>query len=191
MAAASCIAVTPERFWAVIFGHPAPVEIEIGAGRGAFLFAAAAAMPAHNFFAIEHSATRATALTRDSVQRALANVRILHADAGCVIEQLVPDDSVAAYHIYFPDPWWKRKHHRRRLFTPSFVAALGRSLAPGGRVYVATDVEPYFQEIVGLLRERLHPDEAPRPHAVVTRFEQKALARGAATHAAVFRKAKM
>jgi tRNA (guanine-N7-)-methyltransferase len=186
--AASCIVVTPEQFWTVIFGRPAPVEIEIGAGRGAFLFAAAAAVPAHNFFAIEHSATRAAALMRDSAQRALANVRVLHADADCVIDQLVPDDSVAAYHIYFPDPWWKRKHHRRRLFTLSFVTALWRSLAPGGRVYVATDVEPYFQDIVGLLGERLQPDETPRPHAIVTRFEQKALARGAATHTAVFRK---
>ncbi|MBI1818009.1 MAG: tRNA (guanosine(46)-N7)-methyltransferase TrmB [Deltaproteobacteria bacterium] len=179
----------PDQFWTVIFGCSAPVEIEIGAGRGAFLFAAATAVPAHNFLAIEHSATRAARLTRDSGQRALVNVRVLHADAGCVVEQLVPDNSVAAYHIYFPDPWWKRKHYKRRLFTPSFVAALGRSLAPGGRVYVATDVERYFQEIVGLLGERLQPDEAPRPHAIVTRFEQKALVRGATTHAAVFRKA--
>ncbi|MBI4519035.1 MAG: tRNA (guanosine(46)-N7)-methyltransferase TrmB [Deltaproteobacteria bacterium] len=180
--------ISAHEFWGGVFGRVAPVEVEIGAGRGAFLFAAAVAAPDRNFFAIENSSSHAVRLRHEAEARGLANVRVLRADATCVVASLIPAESVAAYHVYFPDPWWKRRHHRRRLFTAAFAAALARTLIRGGRLYFATDVAPYFGAVTALLAAQLEPDDAPRPLAVVTRFEHKALSHGSGIHSASFRR---
>jgi tRNA (guanine-N7-)-methyltransferase len=173
---------TATEFWRSVFGRQAPVEIEIGPGTGTFLLAEATRRRDTNFCGVEHSRSRAERLCALVESRGLDNVRVLHAPAQCVVEHLVPQASVSAYHIYFPDPWWKRRHHKRRLFTPAFGRALGRTLVPGGRVYVATDV--FF--VWALAREccvvhgglELVTEAAPcRP--VRTAFEQKGLRRGA------------
>jgi len=178
--------VTSDAFWTGIFGRPAPVEVEIGAGRGAFLFAAAAAAPERNFLAIEHSYSRARHLEQTALQAGLDNVRVVRADASCVVTSLLPDGALIAFHIYFPDPWWKRRHHRRRLFTPAFVAGLHRTLVAGGRVQVATDVSEYFALITKLLSAKFTCAPQTPAFTAPTRFAEKALQRGAAIHAASF-----
>ncbi len=185
---ASSSPVTADELWHDLFGRSAPVEVEIGSGTGAFLIAAAVTHPEHSFLGIEYSFSRATRLAGEIERRGLRNVRVLHADATFVVARVLPADSVSAYHIAFPDPWWKRRHHRRRLFTPAFVAALERTLEPGGVVHVITDVADYFTLITRLLGTRLQrvPEIPTRP--AITRFERKALARGDALHAAAFRK---
>jgi tRNA (guanine-N7-)-methyltransferase len=179
--------VDADDFWPAVFGRRGAVEIEIGAGRGHFLFAAVVTRPAHNFLAIEASTSRARWLAGEAVARGLTNVRILRADAGCVVATLIPDASVDAYHIYFPDPWWKRRHHRRRLFTPAFAGALARTLRAGGAAHVATDVPAYYDTICALLSPHLERETAA-DRSVVTRFEHKARLRGAPVYAVTFRK---
>ena len=175
--------------WRNIFGNDRPVEIEIGPGTGAFLLSVAPVHPERNYLAIEHSRSRTVRLEGLVAARRLPNVRLLHADAACVVRRFVPPASVAAYHIYFPDPWWKRRHHRRRLFTADLAGALARTLAPGGRLYLATDVPDVF----ALMRATIASTRAftelageRSPRTTVTSFERKGLARGATIHEAVF-----
>jgi tRNA (guanine-N7-)-methyltransferase len=168
--------------WRSVFGNDRPVEVEIGPGTGTFLLAAAARWPRTNFYGIEHSRSRAARLCTAIETRALSNARVLHADAACIVSTMLPAESVAAFHIYFPDPWWKRRHHRRRLITPALAAALSHTLAPGGRLYLATDVNEVFTlalhtlEAIATLARRTDLS-SPRPG--ITAFERKGLARGA------------
>ncbi len=177
-----------ERFWQSIFGNDRPVEIEIGPGTGSFILSAAGRCPETNFFGIEHSRGRAFRLQAAIAGRGVTNVRVLAADAACVVATLVPPASVQAVHIYFPDPWWKRRHHRRRLFTPQFAAALAGVLVARGRLYVATDVEEVFALILRTLeRCAMGRDESMRsPRVGTTAFERKGLNRGAAIQEATF-----
>jgi len=176
-------------FWSNIFGNSHPVDVEIGPGTGTFLLSIATEHPERNYFAIEHSRSRTRRLEELMTARAVGNVRVIHADAACVVSTLVPPASVDAYHVYFPDPWWKRRHYRRRLFTAEFAAALARTVVPAGRVYVATDVEGVF----ALMRESLEATGAfgelaqvASPRATVTSFERKGVARGATIRRATF-----
>src|SRR5215470_14283854 len=114
--------------WNSLFSNDLPTEVEIGPGTGTFLISAAGRVPPRNLFAIEHARGRATRLQAAIARAGLRNVRVIAADATCVVSTLIPAESVAAYHIYFPDPWWKRRHHRRRLLTPAFAGALARTL---------------------------------------------------------------
>jgi tRNA (guanine-N7-)-methyltransferase len=175
--------------WQFVFGNNNPVEVEIGPGTGTFLLAAAGRNPRINFFGIEHSQTRAAQLAAAVEAQGLPNARAIAADASCVVSGLVPPGSVAAYHIYFPDPWWKRRHFRRRLLTPALAAALADTLADGGRIYVATDVADVFALAVQTLgghQDLARQTESPRPRPSATVFERKGLARGAAIEEATF-----
>jgi tRNA (guanine-N7-)-methyltransferase len=176
-------------FWSTIFGNDYPVEVEIGPGTGTFILAAARRQPHINFFGIEHARGRAARLQALVVAERLDNARVLGADAACVVAGLIPVESVHAYHAYFPDPWWKRRHHRRRLFTAQFAAALGRTLMPGGRLYVATDVDETYALILEALAASavFTADTQARPvREATTTFERKGLARGATIKEAVF-----
>ncbi|MCC6764157.1 MAG: tRNA (guanine-N7)-methyltransferase [Deltaproteobacteria bacterium] len=130
-------------FWREVFGNAAAVEIEIGSGDGAFLFARAARHPDRNYLGIERSPSKARRLDARLAARGAANVRMLQADARCLVSSVIPAASVAAYHVYFPDPWPKRAHAPRRIFTGGFVRALAATLAPEGRLHFATDVATY------------------------------------------------
>jgi tRNA (guanine-N(7)-)-methyltransferase len=140
----------PANLWREIFGDDRPVEVEVGPGRGEFLLAAAAAHPERNYFAIErsHSQTRLVAARLDAA--GLANARVLQGDATCIL-QLLPDACVSAFHVLFPDPWWKRRHHRRRFWSATAVAHLRRTLVAGGTIGLVTDVEEYFRQAKRLL----------------------------------------
>ena len=128
--------------WRAVFGNERRVEVEIGPGNGDVLLALAAATPDVNFFGIERARAAVDSLLRRAERRRLANVRAIAGDARCIVERLVSDASVSAYHVYFPDPWPKTAHRHRRLAGDGFARAVVRTLVPGGRVDVATDVGP-------------------------------------------------
>jgi tRNA (guanine-N7-)-methyltransferase len=172
--------------WGTVFGNQRPVEVEIGPGRGETLLAFAAAAAEVNFFAIERSGGAAAAITRRAAALGLANVRVVAGDARCIVARLVPAASVAAYHLYFPDPWPKRGHEGRRLLTGTLPDDLARSLVPGGTVHVATDLPALLEDfqrrlIAAGLRPVASADPPPRPR---TSFERRYAAGG--THYARF-----
>jgi tRNA (guanine-N7-)-methyltransferase len=138
----------PPPRWSDIFGSTNPVEVEIGPGKGGFLLALARNTPEHNFFGVEISKRRALRLASLIERDGPANAIAIHADITCLLPLMIWPTSVTVYHLYFPDPWWKQRHHRRRLFRDNFAAILVRTLVPGGRILLASDVEQYFTEIV-------------------------------------------
>jgi tRNA (guanine-N7-)-methyltransferase len=160
--------------WRAVFGNERRVEVEIGPGNGDVLLAFAAAARDVNFFGIERILGTAEAVLRRAARIGMDNVRVVAGDARCIVDRLVPDASVAAYHIYFPDPWPKTAHRHRRLATAAFAAAVMRTLAPDGRVEVATDVAAVLAafaahfERAGLRRDPSPP--SPRPRTI---FERK------------------
>lgn len=130
-----------------IFRRLAPVHIEIGSGKGTFLVNQARCRPDVNFIGIEWAGK----FYRFAVDRVgrwnLANVRIIRTDAVCYIAECVPDSSVDCFHIYFPDPWPKKRHKKRRFINDANTDQLIRCLKPAGEIRVATDFEEYFEQI--------------------------------------------
>jgi tRNA (guanine-N7-)-methyltransferase len=187
-------ASTPLDFRAV-FGNDRPVVLEIGFGMGETTAAIAQAHPQVNFLGVEMHLPGVGALLRRIDAQQLANVRVLRHDAVEVVDRLVPLASLAGIHVYFPDPWPKKRHHKRRLLQPPFVHALALRLAPGGYLHVATDWEPYAAEILASLSAEpllanSAPGFAPRPAwRPLTKFEQRGLARGHDVRDVVFTKA--
>jgi len=172
-----------------VFGNVRPVEVEIGSGKGTFLLARAAARPEVNLLGIEW-ATAYCCYAADRVRRAgLANVRLLRADAAHLFHVCLLARSVQRVHIYFPDPWPKRRHHRRRLIQPGFLRDVRRVLRVGGQLLIATDHAEYFQHILRVLAaaddliEVSFPRMAGRDGEVVgTNFERKYIAQGRAVY---------
>lgn len=163
-----------------LFGNSHPVEIEIGCGKGAFLVESALANPDIDFLGIERQLRWVRRVEERLARRRIANARVLCADAALVVERFVPSESVRAYHLYFPDPWWKKRHHKRRLVQGGFPAALYRTLERGGRLHLATDVEERFaamiEELAGLpFAVTIGSLPAGRP---ATNFERKYRAEG-------------
>jgi len=184
-AADGIFAVNP----AVIFGSCAPLEIELGAGTGDFIIARAAEFPERNFLAIESSGVVARMLAVRCGRAQLRNLRVVRMDGRTLVNLMIGHESVSAYHVYFPDPWPKERHHKRRLFTPYLVANLQRTLAPGGALYVATDVGDYAGEIFAMLDATALVCSAEQvPGCAKTAFGRKFAASGKAIHARAYRK---
>ena len=139
--------------WAAVFGNAQPVEIEIGVGKGRFLIDAAQKNDQINYLGIEWAAKYLRIAQARSQKRQLQNVRFARVDAREFVEFFVPSASVQAYHIYFPDPWPKGRHHKRRLINSSFIAAVYPLLKDRGRVFIATDYQKYAEEIERLFRD--------------------------------------
>ena len=161
--------------WRAVFGNDRPVEVEIGPGRGDVLLAFAHADPDRNFFGIERCTAFSDRISERLATAGLDNARAVGGDARWIISRLVPANSVAAYHIYFPDPWPKRRHYPRRILHGTFAAVLLRTLHPGGLLYLATDL-PELLVVMdraaaesGFVRV---PDVAPRERPR-TKFERK------------------
>jgi tRNA (guanine-N7-)-methyltransferase len=132
--------------WAVLFGNDHPVELEIGTGKGTFLVEQAKARPEVNFFGIEW-ARWFWRYASDRLRRnGCLNARAVRAEAVWFLTEFVPPDSISVLHIYFPDPWPKARHHKRRLIQPKFMPLAERVLKPGGRLQVVTDHAGYFEE---------------------------------------------
>lgn len=137
--------------WREFFGNDNPVEIDVGCGRGLFLFTAGLANPDVNYLGLEIEYKEGRHGARRIQKREMPNVRIIGGDAKVALDKFVPRGSVSAVHVYFPDPWWKRKHKRRRIFTDELVAQIEAVLVPGGLLHSWTDVEEYFGVIEALM----------------------------------------
>lgn len=164
------------------------VEIEIGPGNCGFLKAAALAAPRTRFVGIE--------ILPGSLARARRggplppNLHLLEGDGGWMVEHLLAPASIDGFHVYFPDPWWKKRHHKRRIFQPAFCRALARVLAPGAGVHVVTDVVPLFAEIRERLLEagfRAEPWTRGDDDLACSSYEKKYRQQGRRFEAAVFR----
>lgn len=133
------------------FGRVAPLELEVGSGKGLFLATAAAAHGERNFLGTEVVRKYAAFAAARCAKRGLTNVRVVSGDALRLLSEWIPDGSLSAVHVYFPDPWWKKRHHKRRVFRPSFAADIERTLCNDGRLHFWTDVEDYFHTALELL----------------------------------------
>src|SRR5436190_2552604 len=145
-------------------------------GKGLYISSAAAAVPEHNFVGIEIAKKYAALCAAKLVRRDLANGVMIADDGLRFFREWLQDASVAAVHVYFPDPWWKKRHRKRRIFTAGFVADVIRVLAPGGWFLIRTDVEEYFGVMQDLIRAHaeLVPREVPAPFDQPrTNFERK------------------
>lgn len=136
-----------------IFERVAPLEVEVGSGKGLFLLSAAAAAPERNFLGIELAGKYARLAASRLAKHGLTNACIVEADGPRVFRERLPDRSLAAVHVYFPDPWWKARHKKRRIMTAAFLAEVERTLATGGRLHFWTDVQEYYQTTLDLVRQ--------------------------------------
>lgn len=130
-----------------LFPSPAPLEVDVGCGKGRFLATHARAHPDVHFLGIDRLLRRIRKADRKVVRQELANVRLLRIEARYALECLLPAESVNTYYVFFPDPWPKRRHHRRRLLRDAFLDAVWRTLQAGGCVHLATDHGNYFEEM--------------------------------------------
>jgi tRNA (guanine-N7-)-methyltransferase len=180
--------------WDAVFGRRAPRVLEVGFGMGAATAQIAAAMPGTDFIGVEVHEAGVGALLARIGQAQLGNVRIVQHDAVQVLERMVAPGSLAAVHIFFPDPWPKKRHHKRRLIQGASVALVALRLAPGGTLHCATDWEPYAVQMLEVLgAEPLLANTAdgfaPRPaHRPLTKFEARGLQLGHGVWDLVFRR---
>jgi tRNA (guanine-N7-)-methyltransferase len=166
--------------WPTLFGNDHPVEMEIGMGKGTFLTEAAKAHPEANFFGIEWARWYWRYASDRLRRHNCLNARTVRAEAGFFIREFVRDASLAVLHIYFPDPWPKKRHHKRRLIQPPFLKEVERILVPGGRLQIVTDHQDYFEQIEAVVKgsnltivEYNRPGQAAEGEFVGTNFERK------------------
>ena len=178
-----------------VFGNDQPCTVEIGFGNGDHLLARAQREPLRNFLGIEVHRPGVGRLLLNLKRAGLRNVRILCHDAVEVLRHQLAVDSIDELQILFPDPWHKKRHHKRRLIEPQFVALAGSRLRPGGRFALATDWEPYAEQMLEVLAgcpqlENTVPSGyAPRPETrIVTRFEHRGVVRGHVVHDLLWRR---
>lgn len=133
---------------AALFGRTAPLVLEIGCGMGETTATIAAAQPERDFLGIEVHGPGVGSLIARADAAGLANLRVIRHDAVEVVDTMIPERSLAGIHVYFPDPWPKARHHKRRLLKPPFVHELTLRLAPGGYLHAATDWGPYAEEML-------------------------------------------
>ena len=143
-----------------IFDRSRPVEVDIGCGKGRFLLARAAAHPDVQYLGIERLLLRVRKIDRKAQRSGLANLRLVRLEAAYTLRYFIPEHAVRSFYLLFPDPWPKRRHHKRRLFDEAFRTLLWTRLVPGGEIQVATDHLDYFREM------RCQLDGDPRFEAV-------------------------
>jgi tRNA (guanine-N7-)-methyltransferase len=179
---------------AALFGRAAPLEVEVGSGKGLFLLSAAQAQPEVNFLGIEISPRYAAFCAARLARRQIPNAVVVSGDAKRVFSDKLPDSSLAAVHVYFPDPWWKSRHLKRRLMAQGFVRDVARVLQPGGMLHFWTDVETYFQVTLELIRtctplQGPFPVEERAPQHDLdyqTNFERRVRQAGGIVYRAIF-----
>jgi tRNA (guanine-N7-)-methyltransferase len=152
--------------WDALFAKRLPIQVEVGAGKGRFLIRAAETDPASNWVGLERRWSALALGVERIARRGLTNALYIRCDAMEVVRRLIPPGSVSVFHVYYPDPWWKDRHRKRRVFQPAFVADLARGLRDDGELRLATDVGEYFAEILevvaasGLFEPLALPPEA-------------------------------
>jgi tRNA (guanine-N7-)-methyltransferase len=129
-----------------LFSREAPLELEVGSGKGLFLTTASAESPERNFLGVELAAGYARLCASKLASAAAANARIIQGDGTFLVRCLLPDACLSGMHVYFPDPWWKARHRKRRVLSETFLRHAGRVLPVGATLHVWTDVEEYFIE---------------------------------------------
>ncbi|HPC65152.1 MAG TPA: tRNA (guanosine(46)-N7)-methyltransferase TrmB [Anaerohalosphaeraceae bacterium] len=185
--------------FSVFFGHTGPVELEIGSGRGTFLVSQAAAFAETHFLGIEWAAKFWRYAVDRIGRRGLDNVRLIRTDAAAFIRQHIPDASIRMVHLYFPDPWPKKRHHKRRFFCDENLCQLYRILEPDGIINTATDHADYFEQMT-IVAERavaqglfeqipfIRPAGAQDGETVGTNYERKYRKEGRRTYTLALRK---
>ena len=167
-----------------IFGREAPVVVEIGSGMGETTARIARANPGTDYLAVEVHAPGVGSLLRMLAENGAANVRVIQHDAVEVMREMIPEGALAGIHVFFPDPWPKKRHHKRRLIQPAFAALAVARLAAGGYLHVATDWQDYAEHVLAVLSatpglrntaEAFAPRPATRPE---TKFERRGLKLG-------------
>jgi tRNA (guanine-N7-)-methyltransferase len=172
----------------LLFQRAAPLEIELGAGRGDFIIGRAAATPERNFLAVELSMPLVQLLAARAAAAGLHNLRIAMADARPLVNLFLPGGCVSTYHIYFPDPWPKARHAKHRLFTAQFISNLMRTMTDCALLFVATDVPDYATSIFSMAdAQGLHPINAPIGVSA-TGFGRRFVAEGRTIYARAFAK---
>ena len=198
------ISVLPENIegnidFDVLFGRSAPVEMEVGCGKGTFLLEEAKAFPEKNFFGIEW-ANKYYKYATDRIGRwGLPNVRLMRTDAATFIAEHIPDAAIEVFHLYFPDPWPKKKHNKRRFFCDENLVQLLRILRPDGIINIATDHADYFEQMTGVARRAIEqklvkeidfirPAGAKDGEIVGTNYERKYMEEGRKTYTLALQK---
>ncbi len=172
--------IPPSVNFTEFFGNDRPVELEVGCGKGLYLRNAARENPDHNFVGIEIARKYAFYGAERIGKLGLTNVRIIPGDALPLLKR-IPDAAVHTVHLYFPDPWWKKRHHKRRVFTTDFVKDVERILMDNGQFLIVTDVADYFALVQEVMQEFVAfvPGRAPETHEpqhdmdYLTNFERK------------------
>lgn len=179
---------------AATFGRDTPTILEIGFGMGETTAAIALAHPDHNYLGVEVHSPGVGSLLKQIGEQGLTNLRIVQHDAVEVVEHMLAPACLAGIHVFFPDPWPKKRHHKRRLIQPAFLHLLAARLAPGGYLHLATDWEEYAQQMLESGRaEPLLVNQAegfvPRPeHRPLTKFEARGRRLGHAVRDVLFRR---
>ncbi|HEV2210132.1 MAG TPA: tRNA (guanosine(46)-N7)-methyltransferase TrmB [Verrucomicrobiae bacterium] len=174
---------------AACFPTQQPLEIELGSGDGSFLIEYARRNPGRNFIGVERLLGRVRKLDRKAQRAGLRNVRAVRLESSYFLRYLLPEHSAAALHIYFPDPWPKRKHRRHRLINDAFPGLAVQALAPGGTVFLRTDDTDYFEQMraVFVAHSAFEPVVTPETLAALTTdFEREFQARGISTMSAAY-----
>jgi tRNA (guanine-N7-)-methyltransferase len=170
--------------WAQTFGRSAPRILEIGFGMGVTTAEIAVLRPQDDFLGLEVHQAGVGALLKLIGEQDLTNIRMMQHDAVEVVEHMIAPDTLDGIHIFFPDPWHKSRHHKRRLIQPPFVALLASRLRPGGYLHCATDWENYAEQMLAVLGaeaslENTAEGYAPRPaYRPVTKFERRGIKLG-------------
>lgn len=175
-----------------LFRAQQPLEVELGAGDGSFILEWAALRPQMNFIAVERLLGRLTKIEKRGRRAGLTNLRGIRIEIGYFTEYLLPPGAVSAFHIYFPDPWPKKRHRPNRLIQERFTGVLAKALAPGGAVYLRTDDVDYFEQMLSVFATspRFTAMETPETlKNVKTDFEREFNAQGIATNYAAYRRA--
>jgi tRNA (guanine-N7-)-methyltransferase len=166
--------------WSELYGNEHPVELEIGMGKGTFLTEQAKARPEVNFFGVEWARWYWRYASDRLRRNRCLNVRTVRAEAGYFLNEFVGDESLSALHIYFPDPWPKKRHHKRRLIQEPFMREIVRVLMPFGRVQMVSDHQEYFEQIESVVKaskltviDYSRPGSANEGEFVGTNFERK------------------
>ncbi|MGD0061338.1 MAG: tRNA (guanosine(46)-N7)-methyltransferase TrmB [Verrucomicrobiia bacterium] len=171
--------------WRAVFDRDQLIEIDLGCGKGSFLLWAARTHPTRNFLGVDRLLRRLRRVDRKTVRDGLTNVRLVRLEAMYLVSKLIPDGSVSTYHILFPDPWPKRRHHARRLISPDFLADVHRTMTPESAVNCATDHEEYFAWIQRAFERSgrfTEVDPAVLPPEAQTDFEKGFVAAGKQVH---------
>ena len=174
-----------------LFPKAQPLEVELGTGDGSFLVQWARLHPGHNFLGVERLLGRLRKVDRKALRAGLTNLRLMRIEASYFTEYLLPGRSVRALHIYFPDPWPKRRHWKHRLVNEHFAAAVSRTLLPGGMVFLRTDNSDYLARMISifgsnpLFRSGAMPADLS---AALTDFERDFQTQGVQTMRAAFQR---